>query len=146
MWFCALYLFAGIAVIWMSARVRAIITQAKSWPVVQGKVLHRDIALGDYGDNFPLFCPVVHYEYQVADRTYRNDQVYSLRYSMHTRDKARRLVESMPDTVEVHYNPEKPEQSCLIINSPAPFGWLMLMGGLAILVGLGQLLVLVVGS
>lgn len=139
--FAALFLAFGGLALWGAFRVSSDIRKGRSWPTVPGKVLERRVG-EPMGTRYRSFLPVVKYTYVVDGKEYTNDQVYLIRRTGGMSSTMQKLVDSFPDPVPVHYDPNDPSQSYLIVN-PTSTSWLLVgFGALAILMGLGQLLII----
>jgi hypothetical protein len=87
------------------------------------------------------YAPYVKYSYSVAGKEYNNTQFYLIGRMGNSRKAIQKLVDSLPNPVPVHYNPQDPAQSYLLVN-PAWTGWFLLAAGVAVFVcGLLQLFV-----
>lgn len=138
----ALFLGFGALALWGAFRVSGDIKRGRSWPTTQGKVLERRVGEPMGTSRGRSFIPVVKYTYVVDGKEYTNDQVYLIKRSGGMHDKMQKLVDSFPDPVPVHYNPKNPAESYLISN-PTSTSWLLVgFGALALLLGLGQLLII----
>ena len=135
----AVFLAFGALAIWGAFRVSGDIRKGRSWPTTQGKILERRVG-EPMGTRYRSFIPVVKYTYVVDGKEYTNDQVYLIRRTGGMHAKMQKLVDSFPDPVKVHYDPKDPGSSYLISN-PTSTSWLLVgFGALAVLMGLGQLL------
>ena len=137
----ALFLGFGSLALWGALRVTGDVKKNRGWPTTPGKVLERRVGepMGTRGRSF---IPVVKYTYSVDGKEYTNDQVYLIRRTGGIHDKMQELVDSFPDPVPVHYNPKNPAESYLIVN-PSSTSWILVgFGALALLMGLGQLLMI----
>lgn len=130
-----LTMFFGATGIYLYARASSTIRTAKDWPTVPGKILERGVGAQMPGMSRGVVMPLVRYTYVVGDKTYTNDQVYSIRLTGNLADVIKKLVEALPDPVPVHYDPKHPEDSYLVLN-PMRAAWVALVFGiLASLVG-----------
>lgn len=139
--YAGLFLLFGVAALWAAFRVSGDIKRARGWPTTQGKILERRV--GDaMATRTPNYIPYVKYTYVVDGKTFTNDQVYLIKRTGHRLDKTQALVDGLPDPVAVHYNPKDPAEAYLLVN-PTTTSWLLVgFGALAILMGLGQLLII----
>jgi len=137
--YAALFLIAGGIALWMAFYVGGEIKTKGDWPTVPGKILERRVGepLGK-GRNY---IPYVKYTYEVGGKSFTNDQVYLIKRTGNLADEVQKLVDGLPDPVPVHYNPANPADSYLIVN-PVGTKWILVaFGALALLLGLGSLLV-----
>lgn len=114
---------AGITMMSASAK-------ARSWPVATGRIVERTVGPSTTsGASRPgrYFEPRVTYDYTVDGKTYRGHRI-GLTTNAYDEDKARRVANELPDTVEVHYNPSDPGDAVL---QPSAIGMsvLVLIGG-----------------
>ena len=136
----ALLAFGALA-LWGAFRVSSDIRRGRAWPTVSGKILERRVG-EPMGTKNRSFLPYVKYTYVVDGKTYTNDQVYLIRRSGGMFTSMQKLVDSFPDPVPVHYDPKDPSSSYLISN-PTSTSWMLVgFAALAILMGLGQLLII----
>lgn len=76
-----LALAASLFVVWLWCALRAEQTRALAWPTVQGKVVSSHVEAFLKRRESPgkvpgvTFRPIVHYEYQVGERTYHGDRI-----------------------------------------------------------------------
>jgi hypothetical protein len=97
--------FAGsVIAFWISARLRSDSTKSRNWPTVPGKLVERSIE--SMQTDARSFTPKLKYSYTVAGKEYVGQQVYRTGNMGSLRQSAQRLVDSLPDSVPVHYNPE----------------------------------------
>lgn len=139
--YAALFLAFGAIALYLAFRVSGDIKRGRAWPTTPGKVLERRVG-EPMGTRNRSFIPVVKYSYTVDGKAYTNDQVYLIKRSGGMHDRMQKLVDSFPDPVPVHYNPANPAESYLISN-PTSTSWVLVgFGALALLLGLGQLLII----
>ena len=110
--------------------------ERRGWPTVEGSITHANIdeSLGRKGREYR---PVIQYRYQVEGRQYESDVVSSSGTGLFTdRSKAEALLEevSAGGAPVVHYNPERPEQALLSLDSLTS-AWAVLGTGIALLFG-----------
>jgi len=108
----------------------------RAWPTVDGSIVHTNIneSLGPEG---PQFRPVIQYRYQVDGRQYESDVVSSGdAKTFAERSDAEALLEEVSGdgTPLVHFNPERPEQAVLSLESRAS-AWAILLAGVLLLIG-----------
>jgi len=138
--YAALFLGFGALALWGAFRVSGDIRKGRGWPTTSGKILERKVG-EPMGTRNRSFLPYVKYTYVVDGKEYTNDQVYLIRRSGGMHDRMQKLVDSFPDPVPVHYDPANPASSYLISNPTSTSWTLVAFGALAILMGLGTLLV-----
>ena len=139
--YAGLFLLFGIAALWAAFRVSGDIKRGRSWPTTPGKILERKVGEPMATRN-PTYMPYVKYTYTVDGKQYTNDQVYLIKRSGGRVDKIQKLVDGLPDPIDVHYNPKDPSQAFLLTN-PTSTSWILVaFGALAVLMGLGQLLMI----
>jgi hypothetical protein len=136
-----LTLFIGVTTTWVARYVYRELRINRRWPTVPGKILERGV-----GDPLPgmtrVYLPIVKYSYSVGGRDYTNDQVYLIRKTGNLAPVIRQLVDSLPDPVPVHYDPQDPSRSYLLVN-PMQTVWVIYgFAALAIILGLLRLLVI----
>jgi hypothetical protein len=136
-----LTLFIGAVGLWAAFYVFYKVRQGRGWPTVPGDIIERRVgpemgvmARGSY-------APYVKYNYSVEGKEYSNTQFYLVGRIGNSRKAIQRLVDSLPNPVPVHYNPQDAAQSYLLVN-PTWTGWLLLVVGAVVsLCGLLQLFV-----
>lgn len=136
-----LTLFFGAIGMWAAFYVFYKVRHGRDWPIVPGDILERRVGpeMGVMARG--SFAPYVKYNYSVAGKEYTNTQFYLVGRIGSSRKATQRLVDSLPNPVPVHYNPQDPVQSYLLTNPPWT-GWLLLAVGVFIFVcGLLQLFV-----
>ena len=103
--------------------------------VVPGTVDTREGRFGSGGG----YTPKPTYTYVVGSRTYTNDRVgYAYRGLKKT--VAEKNLAAIPDEVDVHYDPDNPQEAYLETNGPV-LGFALILGGtLGVLVALVLLL------
>ena len=137
--FAALFFLFGGAAIYFAFYVGGEIAQKRDWPTVPGKILERKV--GEPISAKRSYMPYVKYQYDVGDKHFINDQVYLIKRTGGLHDEIQKLVDGLPDPVPVHYDPNNPGDSFLIVN-PTGTKWILVgAGALALLMGLAQLLV-----
>jgi hypothetical protein len=140
---------AGGGVIWFSQRQFRYQLQTQQWPVVMGTILHCEqkhkvTGGGKWSGAHGIHYAAVTYTYQVHDKVYVSGQV-SLWNPAWSGDDAyvRAFVLNHPEgsPVEVHYDPNFPDQAVLIPGaSRADHRFLTGCGGTFIMFGLVGLL------
>jgi len=112
------------------------------WKKTQGKVLER----GTYEPNVPMsgppafrHSPLIKYEYEVDNRTFISDAIHPRRIQLpqhNTLKWAKKRAASFPDTLSVHYNPEDPAESYLVLTSKFSLFAIVIASCFAMLIGL----------
>jgi hypothetical protein len=122
-----LTLFFGATALWFARRVYTEIRAGRDWPTVPGTILERGIGepMKAHGR---MFLPHVKYTYSVAGAVHTNDQVYQVRNSGGYPTRIRKLVDSLPNPVPVHYDPTDPSRSYLVAN-PTSIVWILVIFG-----------------
>jgi hypothetical protein len=138
-----LTLFAGGMALWAARHVWTEVRRCRDWPSVPGRILERGVG-APMGTPGRSYLPHVRYTYSVAGKEYTNDQVYVIRRTGGLADAMQRLVDRLPDPVPVHYDPEDPARSYLLVNPMGTVWILIAFGAGALLLGLLQMLVVVV--
>jgi hypothetical protein len=116
--------------------------KARSWPVVTGQIVERSVGPSTTtGASRPgrYFEPRVTYDYTVDGKAYQGHRI-GMTTEAYDEAKARRVVNELPDAVEVHYNPGNPADAVL---QPSAIGMsllILIFGAIAVLVGGGMLL------
>jgi hypothetical protein len=134
----------------LSRRVR----DERDWPTVPGEILERGVGFSP-GSTIPpgepvratfRYYPYVKYRYSVAGKEYINDRLYLVGQTYGGGGVMRRLVERLPSPVPVHYDPENPARSYLLVTSRWPVWTAVVFGTGAFLCGLLGLLVMLMGG
>jgi len=116
-------------------------SKARSWPVVSGKIVERSVGPSTTtGASRPgrYFEPKVTYSYVIGDKSYAGHRI-TMTTNAYDEAQARRVVDKLPDWVDVHYNPSDPSDSVL---EPSALGLsiVLLIGGvIGLLIGAGVL-------
>jgi hypothetical protein len=114
----------------------------KNWKTVDGNVVERGSYVPDFAMvSVPAYrhAPLVRYAYQVAEEKFVSTAIHPERIQRpqhNTLKWAQRKAESFPDQVVVHYNPENPGESYLVLTST----WMLL-----VIVGASCLVLLIGG-
>ena len=115
--------------------------QSEQWQKCEGKVVSAEVEEErryDPEDGTSVYYyPRVHYEYQVGDKTYQGKKLKMLEASM-SKKKANETIASFStgSTVEVYYDPQKPEQAVLQPGTQKFSYVFLVVGMLCILAGL----------
>ena len=132
---------SGIA-LWIAARLRSDLAKSRNWPAVAGKIVERGVETMQ--TDARSFTPRLKYSYTVAGKQYAGQQVYRTGRVGSTKRSAQQLVDSLPDSIPVHYNPENPSEAFLLAD-PSRIFWIAAVFGIgAFIFGLLQVLTLVV--
>lgn len=98
-------------------------TQFSQWKTTKGQVIER----GAYQPDIPMlsapafrYAPLVRYTYTVDGKDFISNTIFPRRIQLpqHSRkDWAQKKAASFPDSVIVHYNPQNPAESYLVMTS-----------------------------
>ena len=116
-----------------------------AWPVVRGRVTARKaIQPTDRGrTSVPAFrwSPEVRFSYRVGGASYVGDKIWLPWSWTNTRRKAEGFLATIPDDVDVRYDPADPKTSCLYAPRVSNVLWYAIPG--VVLLTLGSLGLLV---
>jgi Protein of unknown function (DUF3592) len=130
----------GALALWAGRRMHKDIVRGRAWPTTDGRILERGVG-APMAAQSRSYLPRVRYSYTVGERDFVNDQVYLHRQSGGWASKVQLLVDGLPDLVPVHFDPQDPARSFLLVN-PLGTVWLLLVFGIgATVMGLLQVLV-----
>ena len=135
----------GLVSLWGARYWMRLRRQVNAWPVVRGHVTARHaIQPTDRGrTSAPAFrwAPDVRFSYRVDDTDYIGEKFWPPWSWTHTKASAEAFLVTIPDEVDVRYDPTDPQTSCLY---PPPYGNVLWYGipGL-VLLGVGGLILLV---
>jgi hypothetical protein len=107
----------------------------RSYATTRGKVISRDV-VQVHADSTPKFgsggnyVPKPTYSYTVAGTTYTNDRV-SYAHRPVKQEIAKQRVDAMPAEVDVHYDPDNPQESYLEKHRSG-LGWSLIILGCVI--------------
>ena len=135
------------AFVWVGTRYVRTARRMRSYGVARGRVIDREVIVvpgtvdtreGRFGSGGG-YTPKPTYTYVVGSRTYTNDRVgYAYRGLKKT--VAEKNLAAIPDEVDVHYDPDNPQEAYLETNGPV-LGFALILGGtLGVLVALVLLL------
>jgi hypothetical protein len=115
---------AGWQYVWTAQRMR-------TFETTRGKVIGREIEMfhrreGRFGKGGG-HRPIATYTYWVGGATYTSDR-WSYVTAGLKRHVVQRMLDALPDEVDVHYNPAKPQEAYLHTNTPR-WGYVMVAGG-----------------
>jgi len=133
MFFALIAFLVGALALWSAWHSYRIMRDARRWPTVSGTFVERGVGArmgrGSY-------APHVRYAYRVNGKDYVGAQFYLTARVGSTATKIQKLVDGLPNPVQVHYDPAKPDRSYLL-DTPAWTYWTMGIGGIvALLIGL----------
>jgi hypothetical protein len=117
--------------------------KVRGWPTVPGRIVDKAVGPSTTtGASRPgrYFEPRVSYSYSVEGKTYTGRRIGPAT-AAYDEDKARRIVDELPDAVDVHYNPRDPADAYL---QPSSYGLAiiaLLAGAVCLLAGAGMLFV-----
>jgi hypothetical protein len=135
-------LLIGIAAVVGGITLMSASRKARSWPVTTGRITERSVGPSTTtGASRPgrYFEPRVTYDYTVAGKSYQGHRI-GLATEAYDEDKARKVVNELPDAVEVHYDPANPGEAVLQPSSIGMSLLVLIFGVIAALVGGGMLL------
>lgn len=135
----------GLAGLWGARYWVRLRGRVGAWPVVRGRVTEREaIQPTDRGrTSVPAFrwSPEVRYAYRVGGIDYIGDKIWLPWSWTNTRKKADAFLATIPDEVDVRYDPADPKTSCLYAPPFSNVLWYGIAG--VVLLGLGLLWTLV---
>lgn len=87
----------------------------KNWPKANGEVIRSHVSTWLDSESDTLYGAQVEYKYSIGDTEYKGHRVTMSDGGSSFEDAARKVVDRYPrgNTVDVHYNPEKPDDSVL---------------------------------
>jgi hypothetical protein len=137
----------GVAFLWAARYWLRLRRRVNAWPTVRGRVTERkSIQPTDRGrTSVPAFrwSPEVRFIYRVGGADYIGDKIWLPWSWTSAREKADAFLATIPDEVDVRYDPADAKTSCLY---PPPFSnvlWYGIPG--VLLLGIGVLWTLVKG-
>lgn len=137
--YAAVFLAIGGLAIWAGMHVSGAIGEGAGWPTTDGTVGEKRLEAAPQLRS-RSWEPRAKYTYTVDGKSYTSDQVYQLKGTGGTNRSMQALLDGLPATVKVHYDPKDPSRAYLVAN-PRSTSWLYVgVGVLAILIGLGLLL------
>ena len=116
--------------------------KVRGWPTVPGKIFEKTVGSSTTtGASRPgrYFEPRVKYSYSVDGKTYTGERIGPAT-AAYDENKARRIIDELPEAVAVYYNPRDPADAYL---QPASYGLAviaLLAGAVCLLAGAGLLL------
>jgi hypothetical protein len=131
-------LLIGAVAVVASVTLMSASRKARGWPVVTGRIVERSVGPSTTtGASRPgrYFEPRV----TVGGKPYQGHRI-AMTTEAFDEGKARRAVDALPDSVEVHYDPSNPADAVL---QPSAIGMsilILVFGAIAVLVGGGMLL------
>ncbi|HEX9990524.1 MAG TPA: DUF3592 domain-containing protein [Chloroflexia bacterium] len=135
-----LYILAGIMAFWFAYYLAREARRVRNWPTVYGEMLERGVeGVGQ------RYRPRVKYRYSAEGKDYVSDQFYSTGKPYGLESTIQKLVDGVPDPVPVHYDPQNPARSYLVLTPTWTVWILVVVGVIALLLGLMQLLTELVG-
>ena len=140
--FALLTLLAGGGAMWGACRVSSDIRGAKDWPTTPGTISERGVG-APMTTEHRMYLPRAVYTYEVAGKKYTNDQVYLIRGTGGTSTEVKQLVDELPTPTDVHYDPDNPQSSYLVVNPMGTYHVLLAFAIGALVLGALQLLVVV---
>ena len=100
-------------------------SNSQSWPVADGTVVSSTV-IRRKGKGYP-YCPSVHYQYSVAAQKFIGDSIAFGALDCGTEAEATRIASAYPEgkTLPVHYDPESPSTSTLVVGKVTADTWLV---------------------
>jgi hypothetical protein len=138
--FGLLYLAVAALMFIMGRYIHREILEKGSWPTTPGKLLERGLGPKMQATGRGTFLPRVKYRYVVNGTEYVGDQCYLIRGSGGLERQVLKLVNDLPETLPVHYDPANPAQAYLLVNPLSTYWILMGFAVLAALLGLMQII------
>lgn len=129
-WFSVGLLIAGGLLLGRAWWTNDLASRSKDWPTTAGTVLHsRVVREGGKGES--KFVPLVRYSYEVAGIRYESER-RSLASSKTRQSTAEAICRDYPPggAVTVHYDPEKPGESLLVVGPSHETVPLAVIGGI----------------
>jgi hypothetical protein len=140
-------LFLGVMALRQAFYLRRDIATKSTWKVTPGRLEKRGIRPGRLGTpesgvgGAAIYQPDIEYIYTVDGNARRGTQMFSGRYQGYDPRTMRRKVNALPAEPEVHYNPDNPSESYLVLTSLAWVWFCYLAGAVTVLAGAVMLLV-----
>lgn len=137
-----LYVSAGVAMLWMVGRAYRQIRAGRTWPTVPGTIVERGVRERAGMRVRRHFFPRVKYEYSVGGTAYAGERIHLPWEQGHAAEaEARRIVDALPTTIDVHVDPRDPKSAYLMLATASwPFWVLLAMGTLSLVIGSTSLL------
>jgi hypothetical protein len=129
----------GVLALVAGGRLISISVKGRGWPVTSGHVIEKSVGpssttgasrAGHY------FEPRVKYTYTVAGKNYIGTRIRSVT-AAYDKSHAERIVNDMPESVRVHYNPRDPGDAYLQPSSVALAAVALLIGVVCLAIGAG---------
>jgi hypothetical protein len=134
-----LTIFFGVTGLWFARHMQREVRTNSQWPTVPGKLGERGTAPMQTSRSV---YPVVKYTYSVGGKDYANDQVYLLQKTGGFESAMRKLVDGLPETMPVHYDPKDPSRSYLLAQPMGTYWILLVFSVVVLVVGILRLLTL----
>ncbi|MCG8684724.1 MAG: DUF3592 domain-containing protein [Desulfobacterales bacterium] len=105
------------------------------WPSAEGIITECTYSLTEHKTNLRNFF--VTYQYQVDGETYQNNRIAL--YTIVRKEEAEPLAEQFKEgnNIPVYHNPEKPEESCLVVGEPQKKYSDLILATMGVLIGVG---------
>ncbi|HEY4058745.1 MAG TPA: DUF3592 domain-containing protein [Kofleriaceae bacterium] len=143
MLYALLTVFFGVVAFVTARYISSEIRAHRDWPTVKGTIVERGVVPMEAVAR--SFRARAVYTYEVGGKTLTNDQVYLIRGTGGLQPEMQKLVDNLPASVDVHYDPADPQASYLLVNSLGIY-WLLLAFSIVLLVvGALQLLIVLTG-
>ena len=117
------------------------------WRTTPGKVIERGTyrpKIASLSASAFRYSPLVRYSFEVNGKEFINDAIHPIRIQLprHSSKKwAQKTANSFPSEVLVHYNPEDPNESYLLLTPRFVLGIIVAVSILLLLIGLVVLLI-----
>jgi hypothetical protein len=102
-----LFAYAGYR-IWKLIDLSRRTSAGKSWPAITGEVVSKTIDESSDEESGTSYYPTVRYKYTVMGQGYEKEITL---HGIFNRSSSEKVLAKIGDTVEVRYNPEKPEEN-----------------------------------
>lgn len=123
--FCSV---VGLVTLWAMITSVVSIVQAsnsQSWPIADGTIVSSTI-IRQQGKG-PPYCPSVRYQYTVAAQEYVGNRIAFGALDCGTEAESTKIASAYPEgrTLPVHYDPESPSTSTLVVGKVTADTWLV---------------------
>lgn len=115
-----LFIFGGSYLMILGIKRIRLAHATKTWTKTWGKITQSRMETGTDSDGDPVYKPIIKYTYTVMGQEFQGNQVYfqvmkSITYSGNNLSFTEKMTNKYPPgkTVEVFYNPRKPQQAVL---------------------------------
>ena len=84
------------------------INAGASWPAIRAQVLEKKVDVDRDDEGGSSYTPQITYKYNVMGREYQGKTRIA---GMWSRNGAQKAIDEIGESIEVHYNPDKPEEN-----------------------------------